>query len=265
MHLFERVVDRHGRSGSIRVGGHDPNHTTPVRIQTRRNDTQNDILAGEDTRNLWVTTLSRDCRLHDADRGRTVFLHELSDLLNSGLRPHGRGLSVQVHNGRQVGQGRLLPEGLDVGEHGRRLRVGAETIAELRLDSGEGAVELLRGGGAAFDLVKSFVEDLGDIEQADDIAFLVADGLRRAIVNTCALEPRMYAHKMPEVPRHHQLKRLGSTRGVASDHRVAGHDCADLGDMGIQSFSSNLFHFSASDKDAYRQTIDAPCTPDPWR
>lgn len=41
----------------------------------------------------------------------------------------------------------------------------------------EGGVEFLRGGGAAFDLVEGIVEDFGDIEETDDVAFFVADRL----------------------------------------------------------------------------------------
>jgi hypothetical protein len=36
---------------------------------------------------------------------------------------------------------------------------------------------LLRRGGASLDFAQGFVEDLGDIEQTDDVAIFVADRL----------------------------------------------------------------------------------------
>ena len=45
------------------------------------------------------------------------------------------------------------------------------------------SVKFLRGGGATFDLIESFMEDFRDIEETDDVAFLVANGLRIACVN----------------------------------------------------------------------------------
>lgn len=221
--------------------GHDPNHTTPRRVQARRNHTQDDILAREDTRNLLRTDLSRSSRLHDADGGRAALLHELGDLLDGGLRAYRRGLGTRVHEGGQIGQRRLFPKGLDVGKHGSRLRVGAQTRAELGLDSSEGTVELLRGGGATLDLVKGLVEDLGDIEQTDDVALFVTDGLGHAVLQVLHNGDELkYTHQMSEMPLNHQLKRLCRTGRVASDHGIAGHDRADLGHMRVQTFRSDL-------------------------
>jgi hypothetical protein len=55
--------------------------------------------------------------------------------------------------------------------------------AEFGLDACEGAVKLFRGGGAALNFAEGLVENFGDIEQTDNIALFITDGLIY-----CALE-----------------------------------------------------------------------------
>lgn len=52
------------------------------------------------------------------------------------------------------------------------------TRAKFVLDASEGRRELGRGGRATLDLGESLVEDLGDVEETDDVALLVADRLK---------------------------------------------------------------------------------------
>ena len=222
------------------MGRHNANNTTPRGVQAGRDDTQNDIFARENTRDLG-SRRSRGGRLHDTDRRRAPLLHELRDLLDGRLRADGRGLGARVHDRGKVGQRGLFPESLDVGQHGGGLGVRAQTVAELRLDSSEGTVELLRGGGATLDLVKGLVEDLGDIEQTDNVALFVTDGLGHAVLQVLHNGDELRTtHQMPEMPLNHQLKRLCRTGRVASDHGIAGHDRADLGHMRVQTFRSDL-------------------------
>jgi hypothetical protein len=49
--------------------------------------------------------------------------------------------------------------------------------SQLGLHAGERAVELLRGGGGSFDLSQRFMEDFGDVQETDNIAFFVANRL----------------------------------------------------------------------------------------
>lgn len=171
----------HVGRGSIRVRGHNADDATPGRIETSRNHTQNDILAREDTRNLWrlgndgMRGMRRS--LHDTHRRRAPLLHQLRDLFHRRLRADGGGLRARIHDGGQVRQGRLLTEGFDVGKHRRRLRVRAQPRAKLGLHARERGVQLLRRGGAALDFVESFMEDLRDVKQTDNVALFIADRL----------------------------------------------------------------------------------------
>ena len=170
-------MDSHGRRCSIGVRSHHPHNTTPRRVQASRDDTEHDILAREDTRDLRSGGMAGRGGLHDAHGRRPALFHELRDLLHGRLRADCRGLGARVHDGREVRERGLLAEGLDVREHGRRLGVGAQARPKLRLDPSKSTVELLGGRGAALDLVKGFVEDSSDIEQSDNVSLFVADGL----------------------------------------------------------------------------------------
>lgn len=114
------------------------------------------------------------------------------------------------------------------------------------MDAFEGAVELLGGGGTALDLVEGFVEDLCDVEEADNIAFFVTNGLGgrwKNIVHEYT-EPRqrdgLWTHEMPETPLDHQSQSFCSTGDVPSDHRVRCHDLTDVGRSRVESSSGDL-------------------------
>lgn len=49
MHLAESGLDAHIHGREIWVGGHNPDDTASDRVKTSSNDTENDVLAGEDT------------------------------------------------------------------------------------------------------------------------------------------------------------------------------------------------------------------------
>lgn len=165
---------------------HYSNNTAPASVQAGRDDTQNHIFTGEDTSNTWGngdTTRSSRGSLHNTDRSRSAFFHELGDFLDSSLRSNGGGLRAGIHDRRQIWQGRLLSKGFDIREHSSRLWVCCQAASELRLHTGESTVQLLRGGRASFDFVEGFMEHLGDIKQANDVALLVTYRLLCATLN----------------------------------------------------------------------------------
>lgn len=139
MHLLKSVVDSHGRGGSIGMRRHNPDDAAHARVQTGRNDAQNDVLAGENAGDLGMGAWGGRW-LHDADRGGPALAHETCDFSNGCLWADHRRLGAGVHDGRKVGQGRLFAQSFDVGEHGRCLGIGAETSAEFALDTRECAV-----------------------------------------------------------------------------------------------------------------------------
>lgn len=159
---------------------HDPDNAAASGVQAGSNDSQDNVLAGEDTSNLrWATGGPGSgvrTTLDNADGSGAVFLHQLGGIANTGTRANSRRLRSVIHNARQVGQGGLLSQGFDVGQHRRRLRIGTST--QFILDTLEGTIEVLRSRGATLYLVECFVEHLGDVEQADDIALLIADRLQ---------------------------------------------------------------------------------------
>lgn len=161
---------------------HHTDDAAPARIQTSRNNTQDNVLAREDSSNSGVSgrgSWGLTDGFHDTDSGGTSLLHQLGDLPHRRLRSDGSRLGPRVHDGRQIRQCGLLTERLDVRQHRSCLGVGRRPDAQFGLDARESRIELLRCGGASLDLVKSFMEDLGDIKQPDDIAFFVADGLAK--------------------------------------------------------------------------------------
>lgn len=169
-------MNKHGGRRRVRMRRHDPHNTTPARIQPRRNDPQNHILTRENPSHPRHIINPRR-PLHNTHRRRPPLLHQLRHLLDRRLGPNRSRLRAGIHDGGEIRQGSLLTERVDIGEHGCGLGVGGYTASELGLDACEGGIEFLGGGGAAFDLVEGFVEDFGDIEETDDVAFFVADGL----------------------------------------------------------------------------------------
>jgi len=139
MHLLKSIVDGHGRGGSIGMRRHNPDDAAHVRVQTGRNDAQNNVFAGEDARNLGMGAWGACC-LHDADRGGPALAHETRDFSNGCPWADHRRLGAGIHNGRKVGQGRLFAQSFDVGEHGRCLGIGAKAGAKFALDTRERAI-----------------------------------------------------------------------------------------------------------------------------
>lgn len=56
-----------------------------------------------------------------------------------------------------------------------------DAATEFGLDTGKCRVEFFRSRGATLNLVESFMEDLGDIEQTDNVSFFVTYGLEGCI------------------------------------------------------------------------------------
>ena len=72
---------------------HDTDHAAAPGVETSRNDSQNDVLAGEDAGDARVDVSIRWIRrLHDTDRGGTVFTHETCNVPDSCLGANGRRL-----------------------------------------------------------------------------------------------------------------------------------------------------------------------------
>ena len=243
---------------------HDPDDATPSRIQPGGDDTEDDVLAGKDARNLGprhtgATSSPGDGgpdgrigaivdpaygTLHDAHGGGPAFFHETGSLLDAGPRAdHGRG-DPGVHHRGQIWEGHLVLERFGIGHHRRRLRIGGHST-ELGLNAGERGGQLGRGRGGSFDLGERFVEDLGNVQQPDDIAVFVTNGLSTdESVNVGAIMiPSSYpghAHQMPEMLLDHQLQRLSSARRIPGDHRVRGHDLGDQRRPRVKTFRSDL-------------------------
>ena len=215
MHLLQGIMDAHRRRSSVRVRGHHSHHTTPSRIQPSSNNPQNDVLARKYPRNpryctprTQPRTSRAGIRLHNTHRRGAALLHQLGDLANGGLRADGGRLGARVHDGGQIGKGSFLAQLLGPGEHGGGLGVRAHGT-ELGLDASHGSEELLGRGGASLDFAEGFVEDFGDIEQADYVAVFVADGLSSIEELDGHGRDVESAYEMPEMLGDHEFERLG--------------------------------------------------------
>ncbi|KAI3481757.1 hypothetical protein L1887_55604 [Cichorium endivia] len=215
VHLAQRLLDGQRGRGGVGVRRHDTHHRARLGVEARSDDTQDDVLGRKDAGDL-----ARDGAtaadlagartgaggLHDADCGGVVLLHETSRLADGGAHADAAGERARVEDGREIGDAHLLAQRLNVLEHGL---LRARRAAPLALDALEGVVELLGGAVGAFELLERLVEHLCDVEQADDVAVLVADG------------------KVTEAARDHGVERLGGRSGVAGDHGRACHDGGD--------------------------------------
>ena len=158
---------------------HDAYDATHARIQTSRNDAQDDVFAGEDASNLGMGARGGR-RLHDADCGRPAFAHKTRDFPNGRSWADHRRLGARIHDRRKVRQGCFFAQSFDVGKHGCRLGICAETGTKLALDTGECTIQLLRRRGTTLDLVQGFVEDFCYVKQANDVSIFIADWLEEA-------------------------------------------------------------------------------------
>lgn len=156
---------------------HNADDAASSGIQSSRNDTENNIFASEDTSNSRMSTwCSSSGVLHNTDGSRSPLLHQPRSLPDGSLGPDSCRLCAGIHNSGKVGERCLLAEFLDPGKHGGCLRVGVHT-SEFGLDTSHGAEELLRRRGASLDLAESFMEDLGNIEETDNVSVFIANGL----------------------------------------------------------------------------------------
>jgi hypothetical protein len=167
VHLPERVLDAESRESDVRVRSHDTNDAASLSVETGGDDTKNDVLRGEDSSDTLTVVL------HHAHRGRPLLPHETSSVPHARLDTDRGSGRASVEDGSEVGEGHLVAKGLDVGEE----RVGVVGATKLLLGAFEGGVELLGGSVRLFELLERLVEDFGDVEETDDVAFFVADGL----------------------------------------------------------------------------------------
>lgn len=176
MHLLQSVMDSHCGGCRIGVRRHNAYDAAHARIQTGRNDAQNDVFASEDPGNLGMSAWGGR-RLHDTDCGRPALAHETRNFSNGSSWTDHRRLGVRVHDGCKVGQGCFFAQNFDVGKHGCCLGVCTKTGAKLGLDTSECTIQLFRCRRTTLDLVQGFMEDFGYVEQANDIAIFVANWL----------------------------------------------------------------------------------------
>ena len=139
MHLLQSVVDSHGRGGSIGMRRHHPDDAAHARVQTGRNDAQNDVFAGEDAGNLGMGTWGGRL-LHNADRSGPALAHDTRDFSNGCPWADHRRVSAGVHDSRKVWQSRLFAQSFDIGEHGSCLGIRAKTGAKFALNTRECAI-----------------------------------------------------------------------------------------------------------------------------
>ncbi|KAI6748353.1 hypothetical protein HG530_015633 [Fusarium avenaceum] len=147
MHLAESSLEGHIDGSKVGVWGHDTHDATVGGVQTRCNNSQNDILAGKDTRN---STL-----ILNENSGCTVLLHELGSLLDRSSHAHGGGGNTVKH-GLQSRPRHLAAQGFNVLDN--LLGLGR---AQLRLDALEGIVKLSGRRIGTLKLLHSIVKALG--------------------------------------------------------------------------------------------------------
>ena len=162
--------------------GHDTDDAAPRSVQTSSNDTEDNVLAGEDTGNLWMTTSTTGTAesarpavgFHDANGSRSPLFHQSRGILDGRTGSHDGWVIMGIHHCRQIRQGHLVTQGIDVGQHGCCLGVAGHVGTEFILYTGECGRELGSGSGTTLNLCKGFVEDLGDVQETDDVAVFVA-------------------------------------------------------------------------------------------
>ena len=85
------------------------------------------------------------------------------------------------------------------------------------------------------------MEDLGDIKKTDNISVFVTYGLGEGLrVSHCGCVASNITYQMAEMTRNHELEGLRGAGSVPCHHRVASHDLADGGGVGVKSFRGDL-------------------------
>ena len=78
------------------------------------------------------------------------------------------------------------------------------------------------------------MEDLGDVEESDNVAIIVTYGLPSAKIWG------LQTYEMSKALAYHELKSFSRTRRIPCDHGVFGHDLCDCRISRIKRFGSNL-------------------------
>ncbi|KAI6751425.1 hypothetical protein HG531_006121 [Fusarium graminearum] len=176
-------------------------------VQARGNDSKNDILAGENTRN---STL-----ILNQDSSCTILLHELSSLSNRGSHADGGGGNTVKH-GFQSRSGHLAAQSFNVLND--LLRLGR---TQLRLNTLESIVKLSGRRVGTLKLFHSIVKTLGDIQHARNVLVLV------------------HNWQMAEALSNHKIQGIGGAGVGSSAKGILGHNFGDSDSGGLGSSSYN--------------------------
>lgn len=206
MHLAKSSLDGHVHGRKVGVRGHHTDDAASGRIKAWGNNTQNNILAGEDTRNSALILHQDGCGV--------VLLHQLGSLLDRC--PHADGGGWDAVEDRLEGRTRHLgPQGLNILNNLLRL-----TCAQLGLHTLEGVVETARRRVGPLQLLHGLVKALCDIEHTRDVLVLV------------------HNWQVAEALADHEVEGIGGTGIGSGAEGVLGHDFGN-GDIGGLQPSSN--------------------------
>ena len=82
------------------------------------------------------------------------------------------------------------------------------------------------------------MEDFGDVEQADDVAVLIANRLCNQLDQSETREKKAY--QVPEMFFYHKLQSLSCTCSIPRHHWITSHHLTDCGCVGVNTLSSDL-------------------------
>lgn len=211
---------------------HDPHNAARFGVQSSSDNPQHDVLACKDARNLPAIIL------HDADGGCAPLSHQFRRLADGRLDADRSCRRARIKDRSEIGETHLVAQSLDIG-HERVGRSGIDT-AELFLGAFESGVELLRRAVGFLELLERFVEYFRDVEETDDVAVFVANGLQQNVSALQLSKAGDATHQMAETACDHRLQSVGRRGRVASDHRIGRHDGRHGGIARIESISDDL-------------------------
>lgn len=203
MHLPESSLDAHIDGRKVGVRSHDPDHAAGRRVQTGSNDTEDNILTGEDTSNGAVV-------LDEKGRG-VMLLHQVRGLLDRGANADG-DWRLAIEDRLERGARHLDTQSL----HIRDDLLGLAG-AQLGLHTLERIVQLARGRVGPLQLLHGVVKALCNVEDTRNILVLVHD------------------RQVAEALAHHEVECIGSAGVGPGAQRVLGHDFGNGNIGGLQA------------------------------
>lgn len=168
VHLAESVLNTESRKSAIGMRSHDSYDTASLRVETSSDNPQYDVFTREDTSDLLSIVL------HNANCGSPLLPHELGGFTNGSLESNSGSSSTSVEDRSEVGERHFVAKSLNVSE---KWIGGSLSSSELFLSTFESGVKFLRGSVSLLELFERLVENLGDIEETDNISVFVTDGL----------------------------------------------------------------------------------------